>query len=641
VTFAEIRERAQAEWDGFTGEDRGRILVGMATCGRASGAAAVLDAARQWAAERLPDAAVEETGCLGLCYSEPLLEASFPGRPSILFGKVAPKDVPKLLDGLLLDGKVDAKKAVAVMDGSPGGDVPRFADHPMIAPQTRIVLRNCGHTHPESIDHYIANGGYHSLDRALAMKPEDIIAEVKRSGIRGRGGAGFPTGRKWELCRAEPGEEKYVICNADEGDPGAFMDRAVLESDPHTVIEGIAIAALAIGAAEAYIYVRAEYPLAVARLRKAIATAENYGLLGESILDSERSLRINIMEGAGAFVCGEETALLASIEGRRGMPRFRPPFPAQEGLFGRPTNINNVETLANIPVIIERGGDWFAGFGTESSPGTKTFALAGKINRTGLIEVPLGTTLRDIVYEIGGGTLRDKPLKAVQTGGPSGGCLPASMIDLPVDYENLTQAGSIMGSGGMVVMDDETCMVEIARYFLEFTQRESCGKCAPCRLGTRQMLHILERAVSGQAAPEDAELLEEIAEAVKAGSLCGLGQTAPNPALTTVRYFADEYDAHIHGGYCPAGVCAALTEFSIDPELCICCGKCARECPVDCIAGNVGKPPWKAGDEDRAKGKVGEPFVIDSGQCIRCGVCRDVCPTGAVFTGKRQEVESH
>ncbi|MFP4067494.1 MAG: NADH-ubiquinone oxidoreductase-F iron-sulfur binding region domain-containing protein [Spirochaetaceae bacterium] len=641
MTFEEIRERAQAEWNGFTDESRGRILVGMATCGRASGAVPVLEAARAWAAERLPEAVVEETGCLGLCYSEPLMEVALPGRPSILFGKVAPKEVPKLLDGLLLDGAVDTKKAVAVMDGGAAAGVPRFADHPMIARQTRIVLRNCGHTHPESIDHYIANGGYHALERALSMRPEDIIAEVKRSGLRGRGGAGFPTGRKWELCRAEPGDEKYVICNADEGDPGAFMDRAVLESDPHTVIEGIAVAALAIGAGEAYVYVRAEYPLAVARLRKAIAAAENYGLLGENILDSGRSLRINIMEGAGAFVCGEETALLASIEGRRGMPRFRPPFPAQEGLFGRPTNINNVETLANIPVVIERGGEWFAGFGTEASPGTKTFALAGKINRTGLIEVPLGTTLRDIVYEIGGGTLKDKPLKAVQTGGPSGGCIPASMIDLPADYENLTQAGSIMGSGGMVVMDEETCMIEIARYFLEFTQRESCGKCAPCRLGTRQMLHILERAVSGEANPEDAELLEEIAEAVKAGSLCGLGQTAPNPALTTVRYFKDEYDAHIHEGRCPAGVCAALTEFAIDPELCICCGKCARECPVDCIAGTVGKPPRKATDEDRKKAKVGEPFVIDAEQCIRCGVCREVCPTGAVFTGKPREVMSH
>ena len=641
MTFTEIQEQARAEWDEFQSDDRSRILVGAGTCGRAAGAEETLDVIRQFVADNGLDVAVHEVGCMGLCYAEPELELCAPGRPAILYADVTPDKALDLLKGYFLEDDLCEELAVAVMDGEPADGIPAFDELPMIRGQARIVTRNCGRIDPGSIKHYIARDGYQGLARALEMTPDDVIEEVKTAGLRGRGGAGFPTGVKWGLCRKAPGEQKYMVCNADEGDPGAFMDRSVIEGDPHTVIEGMVIAAYAIGASKGYIYIRAEYPLAIERLRTAIEQAEQMGLLGDSVMGSDFSFDLQLKQGAGAFVCGEETALLASIEGSRGMPRPRPPFPAQSGLHEKPTNINNVETLANVPCILQKGADWYRGFGTEDSPGTKTFALAGKVERTGLIEIPLGTKLRDIVYEIGGGVPGGKEFKAVQTGGPSGGCIPARLLDLPVDYENLKEAGSIMGSGGMIVMDENTCMVDIARYFIQFTQEESCGKCPPCRLGTTQMLALLDKITNGDAEQEDVDLLDEIGTAVKEASLCGLGQTAPNPVLTTLEYFPEEYQAHlkdgttdtgelVHEQTCPAGVCGALISFRIEPEECICCSRCAAACPVECIDGKKGKPPSRASEEDKAAGKVGEPFVIDEDACIRCGICADTCPVDAV-----------
>ncbi|MHC5034041.1 MAG: FAD-dependent oxidoreductase [Planctomycetota bacterium] len=558
MTFEEIQKRAQAAWAEAAGGERLRVLVGEGTCGRAAGASEVRAAIEAHLNDAAVDAVVCGVGCLGLCYSEPLVDLSRPGAPRILYGGVAPEDVPAVLDDYLQSDSPRPDHALAVMDGAALDGIPRFEDLPMLKGQVRIVLRNCGLIDPESIDHYIARDGYCGLSRALGMEPDEVIEVVRSSGLRGRGGAGFPTGLKWRFCRDAQGDRKYIICNADEGDPGAFMDRSVLESDPHAVLEGIIIAAYAIGAGEGYIYVRAEYPLAIERLERAVTQAEGLGLIGEDILNSGFAFHLKLKKGAGAFVCGEETALLASIEGKRGTPRPRPPFPAQQGLFGRPTNINNVETLANVGAILAKGSDWFARHGTEKSRGTKTFSLAGKIERTGLIEVPLGIALRDVIFEIGGGIPNSKRIKAVQTGGPSGGCIPARMLGLAVDYETLADAGSIMGSGGLVVMDEDTCMVDIARYFIEFTQSESCGKCVPCRLGTRQMLKILDDIAAGQGSPADLGLLEEIGHAVKEGSLCGLGQTAPNPVLTTLRYFRPEYEAHILRKQCPAAVCRRI-----------------------------------------------------------------------------------
>jgi len=609
VTFNNIRDKAVAEWQALEGSDKPRIYVGTATCGLASGAASVLDAIKGALKKHSIDATIVNVGCIGLCYAEPLMDIAKPGKPRVSYSLVTPEKAAQLIEDYLVNDNPRPDLALGTVgEGSIDG-IPDLFDLPMLKPQVRIVLRNCGLIDPENIDHYIGRGGYGGLVKALSMTPEDVIEEMKKSGLRGRGGAGFPTGMKWEFCRKARGDVKYIICNADEGDPGAFMNRSVLEGDPHAVIEGMLIGAYAIGATEAYIYIRAEYPLAIKRLKTAMGQAEELGLIGDDILGSGFSLHIKIKEGAGAFVCGEETALMASIEGKRGMPRPRPPFPANSGLWGKPTNINNVGTWAHASAIMQRGAEWYAQYGVEKSKGTKVFALAGKVNRTGLIEVPMGISVRDIIYKIGGGIPNNREFKAVQTGGPSGGCLPADMLDLPVDYESLAKAGSIMGSGGMVVMDEDTCMVDVARYFLSFTQSESCGKCVPCRLGTKQMLDILEDITRGKGKPEHVAILEELAEDIKAGSLCALGGTAPNPVITTLRYFREEYEEHINQKKCRALSCQELISFYIDPEKCQGCLICARNCSVDAIKGD--------------KRMV---HVIDQDKCIRCGVCLDVCP---------------
>jgi len=558
VTFDELRNQAISEWDALERSDKPRIYIGTATCGRAAGALTVLEAIKSELARHSIEAIIIQVGCIGLCYAEPLVDIAKPNRPRICYGSVTPEIVPQLVEDYIVNDNPRPDLALGTLgDGSVDG-IPRLFDLPMLKPQVRIALRNCGLIDPEDISQYLANGGYRGLAGALKMRPEEVVEEVKKSGLRGRGGAGFATGRKWEFCRRAPGAEKYLICNADEGDPGAFMDRALLEGDPHTVLEGMVIGAYAIGATQGYIYCRAEYPLAIERIETALKQMKEYGLLGDNILGSGFSFQMKIMQGAGAFVCGETSAMVASLEGKRGQPRSKYVHLAEHGLWDKPTLINNVETWGNVPVILHRGAEWYSSLGTETSKGTKTFALAGKIARTGLIEVPMGIPLRDIIYEIGGGIARGRRFKAVQTGGPSGGCLPASMLDLPVDYESLTQAGSIMGSGAMVVADEDTCMVDLARFFLAFTQAESCGKCVPCRLGTKQMLDILEDITNGKGKLEDIDLLTDLSEVIKSGSLCGLGQTAPNPVLTTIRYFRDEYEEHIKKHYCRAAVCKGL-----------------------------------------------------------------------------------
>ncbi|MGQ9681795.1 MAG: NADH-ubiquinone oxidoreductase-F iron-sulfur binding region domain-containing protein [Anaerolineae bacterium] len=608
MTFQERQQRAKREWEALQRSRQPLIMVGMATCGQSAGAGATLAALREELAARNLQGRVVEVGCVGLCYAEPLVTVALPEQPWVWYGGVTQEKVRRLVEEHLVGGTLVADWALGTTgEGSIAG-VPALYDTPVLRPQVRRVLRNCGYTDPTNIDHYLAQDGYTGLMRALELGSEKIIAELRTAGLRGRGGAGFPTWRKWQFCIDAPGSPKYLVCNADEGDPGAFMNRSLLEGDPHSVIEGMLIGGYAIGAAKGYIYCRAEYPLALERLDIALRQARSYGLLGRSIGGSDFSFDIEVKEGAGAFVCGEETALIASIEGARGMPRPRPPFPAVSGLWGKPTVINNVETLANVALILQKGSDWYASLGTERSKGTKTFALVGKVKRSGLIEVPLGITLREIVFDIGGGILGDQEFKAVQTGGPSGGCLPASLLDSPVDYESLAAAGSIMGSGGMVVMDGSTCMVDVARYFLDFTQKESCGECVPCRLGTKQMLDILTDITHGKGRLGDVDLLQEVGQGVKRGSLCGLGQTAPNPVLTTIRYFGDEYRAH-EAGRCPARVCRSLISYRIVAERCRGCQLCLRACPTGAITG-----------------KRREPHVIDLAQCIRCGVCLEVCP---------------
>jgi NADH-quinone oxidoreductase subunit F len=551
-----------------------------------------------------------DTDCHDFCEMGPLVIVYPEGT---FYVRVTPEDVPDIVEEHLINGKVVDR--LLYKEPVKEDQLPKYKDLNFYKKQRRVALRNCGSIDPERLDEYVARDGYASLEKALfEFTPEQVIDEVKRSGLRGRGGGGFPTGLKWEFCYRSPGDLKYLICNADEGDPGAFMDRSVLEGDPHTLIEGMAIAAYAIGCREGYIYCRAEYPLAIKRLKIAIAQAEEYGFLGDNILGTDFTFHLHIKEGAGAFVCGEETALMASIEGQRGMPRVRPPFPAQKGLWGKPSNINNVETYANVPVIIGKGADWFGSMGTEKSKGTKVFALTGKVNNTGLVEVPMGISIREIIFEIGGGIVGGKEYKGVQIGGPSGGCIPASLMDTPVDYESLIQAGAMMGSGGLVVMDETTCMVDLARFFLNFTQSESCGKCTPCREGTKRMLEILTRICNGEGVPEDIDTLERLGRVIKSTALCGLGNTAPNPVLSTLRYFRDEYEAHIYDKRCPAHACSALLVYSVDEEKCIGCGRCAKVCPAGAISGDKK-----------------EPHKIDTEKCIKCGSCIEQCKKDAIL----------
>jgi NADH-quinone oxidoreductase subunit F len=609
TTLSDLRAQALAEWQALEQGNRPRVLIGAATCGQAAGAMETMAAFQAQQAKHGLDINIISVGCIGVCYLEPVVTISKPGMPAIWYGDVDAIAAARLTERWLLGDDPCADLAIGALaeDGRGVDGIPPLMAHPMLG-TPRFVLRNCGLIDPTNLNHYLARGGYQGLEKALSLTPQQVIDEVKLSGLRGRGGAGFPTAVKWQICRDQPSAVKYLICNADEGDPGAFMNRSLIEGDPHSLLEGLLVGGYALGAAEGYIYIRAEYPLAVERLKLALGQLREIGLLGKSILGSDFSFDIHIREGAGAFVCGEETALMASIEGKRGMPRPRPPFPATSGLWGKPTVINNVETLATAAAILRVGGAHYARqYGTERSKGTKTFALAGKVKNTGLIEVALGTPLRHVVFNIGGGILDDKQIKAVQTGGPSGGCIPADRLDTPVDYESLTAAGTIMGSGGMIVMDEDTCMVDVAHYFLSFTQQESCGKCPPCRVGTRQMLQILERIQSGEGELEDLDRLEKLAQTVKAGSLCALGQTAPNPVLTTLRYFRDEYIAHIVEQRCPAASCRMLVRAA-----------CVSACPA-----GVDVPAYLA---LVAQGRYAEALAVHREANPFAMICGRVCP---------------
>lgn len=591
-----------------------RVVVGLATCGIASGAKPVLEALNKAVAEKgLENVVVTQTGCIGLCQYEPLIEVFAPGKGKVTYVKMTPEKAAEVVEKHLAGGQV-VEEYLMHQDGKA---IESLNDTDFYIPQKRLAMRNCGIIDPDNIEEYISRDGYAALHKTITeLKPEDVIQTVLDSGLRGRGGGGFPTGLKWKLARnlVPDADQKYVCCNADEGDPGAFMDRSVLEGDPHVVLEAMAIAGYAIGATQGYIYVRAEYPVAVARLEKAIAVAKEYGVLGNNIFGTDFSFDIGLRLGAGAFVCGEETALMTSIEGNRGEPKPRPPFPAEKGLFDKPTILNNVETYANIPQIILNGAQWLCSMGTEKSKGTKVFALGGKINNTGLVEIPMGTPLSTVVNTIGGGIPGGKKFKAAQTGGPSGGCIPSEHFDVPIDYDNLIAIGSMMGSGGLIVMDEDNCMVDIAKFFLEFTVDESCGKCVPCRIGTKRLYEILDKITKGNGTLEDLDKLEELCHHIKGSALCGLGQTAPNPVLSTLHYFRDEYIAHVVDKRCPSGVCKDLLRFEINTDKCIGCTACARKCPTGAISGEVKKP-----------------HHIDQSKCIKCGVCMDVCKFSAVL----------
>ena len=593
---------------------RAHVLVCGGTGCSSSGSAELIKRFEEQIAKNGLDKEVKvvRTGCFGLCEAGPVVIVYPEGT---FYSRIRPDDVDEIVSEHLLKGRI--VQHLVYKEKADEEQHVTLDNIDFYRPQMRLALRNCGVIDPENIDEYIAFDGYAALGKVLTeMTPEQVIQTMLDSGLRGRGGAGFPTGLKWKFAAGNKADQKYVCCNADEGDPGAFMDRSILEGDPHVVIEAMAIAAYAIGASQGYVYIRAEYPIAVQRLTIAINQAREYGLLGKNIFGTDFCFDLDIKLGAGAFVCGEETALMTSIEGKRGEPRPRPPFPAVKGLFAKPTILNNVETYANVPQIILKGADWFASMGTEKSKGTKVFALGGKIKNTGLVEIPMGTTLRTIVEEIGGGIPGGKKFKAAQTGGPSGGCIPASLIDTPIDYDNLIAIGSMMGSGGLIVMDEDTCMVDIAKFFLEFTVDESCGKCTPCRVGTKRLLELLTKITDGKGTMEDLDKITELAEFIKANSLCGLGQTAPNPVLSTLRYFRDEYEEHIKNKRCPAGVCKALLNYKIDPVKCKGCTLCARACPAGAITGTVR-----------------QPHAIDTAKCVKCGACMEKCKFGAISKG--------
>ena len=611
MTINDRRSTAVAKWKKLQNNTRPIIYVGAGSCGRAAGAVEVIESIKQYAKEKKVKATLFEVGCIGPCYLEPLVDIQMPQLPRISHSNVTPAMTERILDSYFVKNEIPKFNLAGHFGEDEIDGVPRFFDLPMLAPQVRVVLRNCGIINPDDVDHYLARGGYEAFQKCISMPWEDVLEEVKASGLRGRGGAGFPTWRKWQFCRETQSDQRYLICNADEGDPGAFMNRSLIEGDPHALLEGMLIAAYTIGASKGIIYIRAEYPLAIARLRAAISQMQTLGLLGQNILGSGFDFEIAIKEGAGAFVCGEETALIASVEGKRGMPRTRPPFPAVSGLWGKPTIINNVETLSVLATIIRNGAEWYSQFGTEKTKGTKTFSLVGKVRRAGLIEVPFGMTLREIIYDIGGGLVKE--FKAVQTGGPSGGCLSEEFLDTPIDYENLAAAGSIMGSGGLIVLDKDTCIVDMAKYFLNFTQEESCGKCVPCRVGTKHLVHILEKICHGKGELEDLAKLERLGKAIKGGSLCGLGQTAPNPILSSLKYFRDEFLLHIKDKRCPAAVCRDLVVYRIIEGKCTGCQRCVEVCPTGAISG-----------------PRSQPHFLDEDKCIKCRSCYEICRFDAV-----------